>query len=210
MVAPLPSPRSELELTADQLRGIDAYTRAARAAEAASAAAASAELSREMRLDLSRRLEARRREQKALLARAARHLEDSARALWTSRPRAVVVHRNAWLRTALSDRLASSGVEVLAALDNGADGAGVVVAEQPEVLLVEDRLPSLSGLEVLERAREFSPRTLVAAHLAGTAELDAFLQRGARAVFTRRLPPAVMADELVGCLRSGGDLVALR
>ena len=194
--------RSELEIINDQLAGIAAFN----ADLAQRAAVEPARLrTRELQLDGRRRQEVQRREQQALQAHAQRHLLDSTHLFGAGvRPRAVLGHRNVWLRTKVADCLEAHGVEIVAVLEDGAETAGVVVMEQPEIVLVEDRLPSLSGLEVLRRAQAFAPHTLVAAQLQDSGEMHRFLDGGARAVFTRRTPPADIAGEVVQCLQEAG------
>jgi len=194
--------RSEIELINDQLEGLTAF----HAERARRAALEPAHLpTRELQLDGRRRREVQCREESALQAHAERQLLASAHLLAAAvRPRAVLAHRNAWLRTKVADCLVAQGVEVVAVLDDGAEASGVLVMEQPEVVLVEDRLPSLSGLEVLQRAQAFAPRTVVAAQLQDSGEVHRFLDAGARAVFTRRTTPADMVGELVQCLQEVG------
>ncbi|MBW3611859.1 MAG: hypothetical protein KY438_10085, partial [Actinobacteria bacterium] len=60
----------------------------------------------------------------------------------------------------------AAGVRVVARLDNGADALGVVVAEQPDLVLVEESLAMLPGQEVVREIRQFSPHTLVVAQVA--------------------------------------------
>jgi CheY-like chemotaxis protein len=194
--------RSELELVSDQVRGIDAWSRAEQLRERT---AESVSVTREMRLDASRRLMARKSEQAAVLARAAEQLERSARLLdRSSRPRALVVHRNAWLRQRVAEELHDQGLDVLEQLEDGAAAVGALVVDQPDVLLVEDRLPTLTGLQVLEQARRYAPRTVVGVQLLDGSDVDRYLDAGARAVFTRRIPPREVADRLVSCL-AGSD-----
>jgi CheY-like chemotaxis protein len=186
-----------------QIDAIDAWHRARRVAEAA---AQSAMNTRESRLDLNRRLEARRREQQALLARAEDQLRHSGGVLAGQvRPRAVVAHRNAWIRDTVASRLRDEGVDVVGLFDDGADCAGTMVVEQPDLLLVEDRLPTLTGIEVVMRARQFAPRTVVGAQALDSGSVAALFDAGAQAVFTRRVPPAEMVGSLLACL-DGGDL----
>lgn len=122
--------RTGLEILSDQLSGIDAWN-AANSARAGAERAAT--LTREMRLDLSRRMHARRQEQQALLERARQHMERSAALLAVEHaaPRAVVVHRNAWLRATVVEGLEERGVQVVAVLEDGAQAAGALVVEQP-------------------------------------------------------------------------------
>lgn len=206
----LPEPstrRTELDLTTAQLRAIDAYHRTRRAGEAA---ADTAGLTREMRLDLSRRTEARRRERQALLARAASLLESSGE-VPPGRPRvrAVLAHRNGWLRDKVAERLAQRGVIVVGTFDDGADAAGTVIVEQPDLLLVEDRLPTLSGDQVVRRTRTYAPETVIGAQVLDNEGIRAFVDAGAHAVFTRRIPPAEMADQLLSCLTGDRSVRAL-
>ena len=208
-VSQFPPGRDAVELVRTQLEAIDAWNAEARSA---SAAVVSASLSREMRLDVSRRMDARRREQVALLARAAAQLEASGQLLsGRARVRAVLAHRNAWLRDAVSARLTALGVVVTGAFEDGADAAGTVVVEQPDLLLVEDRLPTLSGLELVQRARLYCPGTLIGVQVADGSSIASLTEAGARAVFTRRIPPQDIAEQLVACLVGGAEAtVALR
>ena len=190
--------RSEAELLADQLGGIDAWRAAVAHEEEGSGAAL---LTREMRLDLSRRAQARRREESALLERAREQLAQSAPLrVAGARPRAVLVHRDAWLRGKVALGLQDRGVWVVGSFEDGADAIGATVVEQPEILFVEDRLPTLSGLQVLQRARNFAPRTVAGAQLVELREAERFRDAGAAVVFPRRLRPAEIAEELLAAL----------
>ena len=205
-VAPLPA-RSQLDVMTAQLRAIEAWSAARRASEAA---AETVPLTREMRLDLSRRMEARRREQEALLARVDVQLRESCETLsGRARIRAVVAHRNRWLRDRVADGLAERGVHVVGVFEDGADVAGTVVAEQPDLVLVEDRLPTLSGAEVVRRARTFAPEAVVGVQCLDGSGIRELVEAGAQAVFTRRIPPAEIAGQLVDCLVGAGRPVAL-
>lgn len=203
----LPTGRSQLDLISAQLEAIDAWNRARRVTEAA---AVSVALTRELRLDLSRRMEARRREQDALVARAEQSLRESGDLMagWV-RTRAVVAHRNDWFRDTVADRLTRLGVVVVGAFGDGADAAGTVVAEQPDLVLVEDRLPTLTGLDVVRRVRTFAPDAVVGAQCLDGSGIEALIEAGAQAVFTRRVPPDEIAHALLGCLSRGGDPVAI-
>lgn len=205
--APDPTPRSQLDLIEEQLAAIDAWNQARRESEAA---AASVGMTREMRLDVSRRMEARRREQAAVIARADAHLRASGDVLAAEMaPRAVLAHRNAWLRDKIAARLTENGIAIVASVEDGADAAGAVVVEQPDLVLVEDRLPTLPAEELVRRVRAFSPRTLVGVHVLDGGGVAPFMDAGAQAVFTRRIPPGEIADELLTCLKADGRPVSL-
>ena len=200
--------RSQLDLMTAQLAAIDAWNRARRASESA---AESVALTREMRLDLNRRMQARRREHEALLARADQQLRTSGGVLHGQAPtRALLAHRNAWLRETVTRRLEEHGVTVVGAFDDGAEAAGTIVVEQPDLVLVEDRLPTLSGIDVVRRVREFAPDAVVGAQVLDGDGVRALLDAGAQAVFTRRIPPVEIADQLMACLQGDGRPVALQ
>lgn len=191
---------TELDLVAQQLAGIEAWTAELHVDDVDT----SITMTREMRLDAARRLESRKREQQAVLNRAARHLEASGKVL-SSRPpvRAVLAHRNAWLRDKVAAGLRAAGVEIVGDFEDGADAAGTIVVEQPDLVLVEDRLPTLPGLEVVRRVRRYAPRSVVGAQVMDGGGVGQALDAGAQAVFTRRTPPADIATELLRCLAEG-------
>jgi CheY-like chemotaxis protein len=199
-----PGQRTEADLTRMQLEAVEAWHRARRAAEDAAAVRTA---SREARMDVTRRLEVLREQHRAIVERTEHHLQASVHLLARSvPPRAVIVHRNEWFVRKLADELGSHEVEVVGVLENGAQGVGVVVAEQPDLLLVEDTLPMVAGEEVVRETRRFSPSTLVVAQVAYEDRIPALLDAGARAAYTRRVPPGEVARQLLGLLQ-GGDLV---
>ena len=196
----IPARRSELEQRQDRLTAIDAWhmdymTRRA-SLEVADA-------SREARMAARRRLDALKRAQAALVARSEQTAAASRDAL-ARRPqaRAVVVHRSEWLRDKLTLGLADGGVAVVAAVDDGADGLGITIAEQPDLVVVEDRLPSMTGLELVRQVRQFAPHSVVAAHIEDSSGVTNMLEAGALAVFTRRVPPGLIAEQVTDYLRS--------
>lgn len=190
--------RTEAELTQMQLEAVEAWHRARHAAEAAAQARTA---SREVRMDLSRRLEVLREQHRAIVERAELHLAASVHLLAQRAPsRAVIVHRNEWYVGKLTAELREHGVEVACAPANGAEGVGAVVAEQPDLLVVEDTLPMVSGEQVVRDACRFSPSTIVVAQVAYDDRVPALLQAGARAAFPRRVPPADVVREVVTLL----------
>ena len=191
--------RPEIERVIDQVSGIDAWNRARRDVESWAADAGS----REMRLDRARRLDVVRRQHRALVEWTDRRLREPGGCLeLTPAPRAVVVHRNDWFKDKLCAGLRAGGVVVVAALSNGADAVGVVVAEQPDVLLLEDKLPMLGGLDVLAEVRRHAPKTLVTVQVGNDWEIGPFLDAGAHTAFTRRIPPADIAEAVCDVLAS--------
>jgi CheY-like chemotaxis protein len=197
--------RCELDLLTAQVKAIDAWHRSNRLA---SSAAELIGLTREMRMDLSNRMEARRREQAALVACVDKQLRASGDCLSARRPvRAVLAHRNEWLSGKVSARLQQRGVLVVGVFGDGAEAAGTIVAEQPDLVFLEDRLPSLTASDLVRRVRDFSPDSIIGAQVEDSRGIAPLIDLGAHAVFTRRIPPLEMADQLLDHL--GGDRKAV-
>lgn len=188
--------RGTAELLADQLAGIASWNRQHRPLELADDDTA-ASLSREMRLDVSRHREVVRRTHDALVAHTQQQLEASAAQLPAApAPRAVLAHRNAWFRDKVRDTLLGAGVDVVVLLDNGADAIGVCVAEQPDLLLVEDKLAMAHGVQVVREVLQHAPRTIAVAQVSYEDEVPELLAAGARTAFPRRVPPVEVGREL--------------
>lgn len=204
-VTPLRASRTDLQRLQDQLAQVQAFQVQMRAQQEADLAALAA-AGRELRLDARRRLDSLERAQRALLTRADQAIVATRDLLGKAgRPAlAVIAHRNAWLAGKLADGLAAEGGEVVAVVDDGADALGVVVAEQPDLLVLEDRLPSLTGLELVRQVRTYANRTVVAAQVESTPPAD-MVAAGASAVFGRRVPPATVAEKVGAFLRTCGE-----
>lgn len=189
---------SELELASMQLRAIDMWHRARRMAEDAAAASAK---SREMRMDLDRRLEVLRAQHEAIVARTESSLASSVRVIRGTAPlRAVVGHRNQWFGDKICGDLTRRGVEVVGRFENGAEVVGATVAEQPDLVLVEDRLAMLSGEEVVREVRRYAPESLIAAQVAYEDRIAPMLDAGADTAYARRVPPLEVSSDLVRLL----------
>ena len=179
--------RTELDLAAQQLQAIARFNDARRTAVTAAGAASR---SREMRMDLTRSLEVLRREHDAVVRRAHEQLRVAGRLLQeTADRRVVIAHHNEWFVGKVAQALQDRGVVVVAQVDNGADAVGIAVAEQPDLLVVEDTLAMVPGEQVVRDVRRYCPQTLVAAQVAHGDRVGPLLQAGAAAVFTRQVPP---------------------
>lgn len=200
--------RSLREWPAHDRTVLDRRLRALRGLLADEVLATPAGLSREDRMDSDRRVQARRGEHLALLEHYRSRPEGDELPLPTLTWRAVVAHRNDWFRERLGAELTQRGVEVVASLDDGAAATGVVLAEQPDVVLVEDLLPRYNGLEVLDRVARHAPSTLLAAQLADSSAEAEYLARGAT-TSTRRVPPREVADRVLRCLQQGPETIVL-
>jgi hypothetical protein len=185
---------TELELAMQQLAAIQLFSSQRAAALAVEAAAHT----REMRLDAARRLDVLRRKQEALVARAHEQLARPGPGLFDEAPvRAVVAHRSEWFVDKLTAALTQGHVEVVARTANGAEAVGVCVAEQPDLLLVEESLEMLPGLEVVWEVQRFSPYTTTAVQVGYGDRVGEMLEAGAVTVFTRQVPPADVAEQLL-------------
>ncbi len=181
-----------------QLEGIELWHVARRSAEES---LERPQLSREARLDVTRRLAVRRREFDALIGQIGAALVDGLRPLPAAlSSRAVVAHRQAWLADRLARELSGREVEVLHVGDNGADAVGVCVAEQPGLVVVHELLGMRTGREVVQEIRQFCPLSLIAGYVASDSAVGPMLDAGATAVFTHRVPPAELADRLAALL----------
>jgi two-component system response regulator RegX3 len=89
------------------------------------------------------------------------------------------------------------GTTVLGVLDDGAAAVGWAVADQPDLLLLEEMLPTVPGREVVRRVREFSPSTVVAVQVGYADDVRPMLEAGAHLAVPRRVPPAELAATLL-------------
>lgn len=191
-------PRNDLDLARQQLAAVDRWHEARRSAQ--QSVQRSAE-SREARMDLSRRLDVIRAEHRAIVERTDAQLRSSVELLQRRSPRrAIIAHRNAWFTDKVAADLGRRGVTVVATLTNGAEAVGAAVAEQPDLLLVEDSLPMVSGEEVVREVRRFASLTRIGAQVSYDDRIAAMLEAGAHSAYTRRVPPADVAAALVGLL----------
>lgn len=160
---------------------------------------------REVQTEARRRVGALRRANAALLARAESSIADSLKLLDAQAPRAVVVHRQEWMLRTLGTGLSKQGLLVVALCDDGADALGISVAEQPDLVVVEARLPTVPAADLLGSLRQFSPRSLLAVQVETEEDVAPLLAAGASAVFSRRVPTADACARIGVYLRDRPD-----
>jgi CheY-like chemotaxis protein len=182
-----------------QLEAIDAWN-AARAQR--QRALSSPELSREGRLDAVRRRDVLSHAHEAVLARASQALNEDRWPPPGTSTTAVIAHRQEWFIAKLSAALVERGVHVIAAVDDGATALGIVVVEQPDLLLAEDHLSMLSGLELVAEAALFAPSTITAGQVAHGDRIGVMLDAGAKTAFARQVPPVEVADQLLSLVQA--------
>lgn len=139
-----------------------------------------------------------RRQTEALLARSAQSLRACGQGplLEPAPRRAVLGHRDVWFIERVASGLARRGVETTACSDNGADLVGIAVAEQPDLVLVEQQLRMMPGCRVVEEVLRYCSRAVVVAQVPSGEDVAAMVDAGAVAVFTRQVTPADVAAEL--------------
>lgn len=188
--------RSIAAVTQRQLRAMEAFHDARHAAERAAALAAQ---SREARMDAARRMEVLRRQHAAVVERTEQAIRESGALLRTTRTTtAVVAHRQEWFTRKVEHALEQRGVSVLAHTAVGADAVGYALAEQPDLVIVDDTLAMLSGEDVVREVRHYCPTAVIGAQVAYSDRLAQMLDAGASAVYVRAVPPELLVEELLG------------
>jgi CheY-like chemotaxis protein len=198
--------RTPLELLQDQLDAVTAWQSAARRLELLQLVR---EDSGAPSGDLPEHMRGLRRANAALLARADAAVAQTLDVLSTRRARALVAHRQEWMRDKIASGLTALGVRVLEVVDDGADALGIAVAEQPELVVVEDQLPTISTADLVRSLRKYSPRTLVTAQVQSDRDVGRMLDAGASAVFSRRVPPAMLCEQVTAYLNDASEDVLL-
>lgn len=115
----------------------------------------------------------------------------------------LIVHRDQWFAGRLSQALADDDTAIPYVSADGAAGIGILVAEQPDVVVIEDRLTSVTAVDFVTRAGVLAPRTAVAVQITTAQAAAEVLAAGASAVFTHRAPPADAAQHVEALLTAG-------
>lgn len=154
--------------------------------------------SREARLDEHRGLGVVRRQHDALVRQLDLQLGRSVDVMHrrAALGRVLVAHRQSWFVKRVSGLLRADGLDVVLEVEDGADAVGGAVAEQPDLVLLEDRLSSVPGALVTSAIRRYCPDTLVLVQVEGPDRVAALLDAGADAVVTRQVSPADVAAQL--------------
>lgn len=123
--------------------------------------------------------------------------------------RVLLIDDHALFRLGLSELLERRGIGVMAAVGDCEEGIRLAVAEGPDVVLLDMRLPGTSGIVMLQRLRASGAAMPIAILTTSTEERDviAALQGGARGYLLKDMEP----DELITALNrivAGETLVA--
>jgi two-component system nitrate/nitrite response regulator NarL len=112
--------------------------------------------------------------------------------------RILVIDDHALFRIGLSELLERRGIDVIAAVSGCEEGLLRVQESAPDVLLLDMRMPEMSGLEVLRRLRSNGQKMPVAMLTTSRDEKDviASLQQGAQGYLLKDMEP----DDLISAL----------
>jgi two-component system, NarL family, nitrate/nitrite response regulator NarL len=117
--------------------------------------------------------------------------------------RVVLVDDHPFMRAGVEAVLRGSRFEIVGMADNGTDALATIAAHDPDICILDVRLPGRSGVEVLERMRQrgdIRPVVLLTAELEDAA-LIAAMKAGVNGVVLKD----GAEDALLGCLEAVAD-----
>lgn len=108
----------------------------------------------------------------------------------SSNPTCVVADDHPALLGAVVSYLDASGFDVIGTAQDGAKACSVIQELQPDVALVDYRMPRVSGAALVARLREESPRVRLLVYTADAGENDvtAILSAGASGIVLKEAP----------------------
>jgi DNA-binding NarL/FixJ family response regulator len=123
-------------------------------------------------------------------------------------PRCLVADDHPALRTAVADYLTENGFEVIGPVPDGRRALVLAAEEQPELALIDFRMPRLGGTDLVRQIKEASPNTLVAVYTADADETIAreVMAAGAVALVLKEAPLADLVRALEAALTGGSYL----
>jgi signal transduction histidine kinase len=120
--------------------------------------------------------------------------------LGTGRPVVLVVDDEEWMRDACGIILGREGLNVLTAADARA-GIDIVASHKPDLVLIDVRMPGMSGIDFFRRVKELDP-DIVGIVITGYATIDVAVQ-AMKAGAYEFLPKPFEPDELRGVVQRG-------
>jgi DNA-binding NarL/FixJ family response regulator len=117
-------------------------------------------------------------------------------------PRCLIADDHPALTSAVSHYLAENGFDIVGPAPDGRRAVALAADEQPELALVDFRMPRLSGLDLIAAIREASPQTRICVYTAdGDDQLAAdALAAGAVALVLKEAPLADLVRALEAAL----------
>lgn len=135
----------------------------------------------------------------------------AARAPWPgARPRILIVDDDEVVRRDLRELLEEDGIEVVGEAGDGASGVELACRLRPDVVVMDNRMPVLAGIESTRRIRELLPYAqvvLLTAYDEVTLS-DAAMDAGAYCYVVKGGPPAILLDVIRRAARYAAELEA--
>ena len=124
--------------------------------------------------------------------------------------RVLLIDDHALFRMGLRELLERREIEVVEAVGDGEEGIALVARHQPDVVLLDMRMPDLNGLDVLIRLRAAHPRMPIVMLTTSREERDVIdsLQKGAQGYLLKDMEPAELIDALNRIVGKGETVVA--
>jgi len=123
-------------------------------------------------------------------------------------PRCLIADDHPALTSAVSGYLSENGFQVVGPVADGQRAVALATDEQPDLALVDFRMPRLSGVDLVVKLREVSPETRVVVYTADADEKIAtdVLAAGASALVLKEAPLADLVRALESTLAGGSYL----
>ena len=125
------------------------------------------------------------------------------------RLRVMIVDDHTLFRSGLSELLERRGIEVCAAVGDGEEGCRVAAELEPDIVLLDLRMPGLDGLSVLERLAALGLQCAVVMLTTSSDERDLVtsLRSGARGYLLKDMEPDRLVEALAAVV-DGETVVA--
>ncbi len=123
----------------------------------------------------------------------------------TNDPRCLLADDHPALTVAIAAYLAENGFEVVGPAPDGRRAVMLAKETQPELALIDYRMPRMSGIDLIHAIREASPKTRIAVYTAEADEQLAtdVLAAGAVALVLKEAPLADLVRALESALTGG-------
>ena len=124
--------------------------------------------------------------------------------------RVLLIDDHALFRMGLQELLERRGIDVIDVTGDGEQGMELVRRQQPDVVLLDMRMPGMNGLEVLKRLHQEQPQLAVAMLTTSRDQRDVIdsLQNGAQGYLLKDMEPDELIDALKRIVDQGETVVA--
>jgi two-component system nitrate/nitrite response regulator NarL len=124
--------------------------------------------------------------------------------------RLLLIDDHALFRMGLRELLQRRHLQVLDAVGSGEQGLEVLSRETPDVVLLDMRMPDLSGLDILKRLKQEYPKLPVVMLTTSRDERDLIdsLQQGAQGYLLKDMEPDELINALMRIVQRGETVVA--